>query len=120
MVFNVCIGVNGLENPDAKDPRGKVYAFQIADTVVVAEKGKDPEVRGMGGLAGGWSGVEGHGRGRGAKTVVRDMGEERQVRRKAALQLGRCVSCTPHMAPPTPVASAKYSTLSWHCFGACC
>ena len=56
----MCIGVNGLENPDAKDPRGKVYAFQIADTVVVAEKGKDPEVRGMGA-----EGVE-----------VRDTGEE--------------------------------------------
>lgn len=44
MVFNVCLSLQGLENPTAKDPRGKTYAYQIADTVVVAERGKPPEV----------------------------------------------------------------------------
>lgn len=44
MVFNVCVGVQGLENPSAKDSKGKVYAFQIADTVIVQEGGKAPEV----------------------------------------------------------------------------
>ncbi|KAG1678588.1 hypothetical protein FOA52_012595 [Chlamydomonas sp. UWO 241] len=44
MVFNVCIGVQNLENDASKDARGRVYAFQIADTVVVPIVGKEPEI----------------------------------------------------------------------------
>uniref|UniRef100_A0A7S0S408 FACT complex subunit n=1 Tax=Chlamydomonas leiostraca TaxID=1034604 RepID=A0A7S0S408_9CHLO len=43
-VFNVCLSLTGLENPEAKDAKGKVYALQVADTVVVGEGGKAPEV----------------------------------------------------------------------------
>lgn len=29
MVFNVCVAVSGLDNPAAKDAKGKVYALQV-------------------------------------------------------------------------------------------
>lgn len=31
MVFNVCLGVAGLENPDATDPKLKTYALQVSN-----------------------------------------------------------------------------------------
>ncbi|KAF5837808.1 FACT complex subunit-domain-containing protein [Dunaliella salina] len=43
-VYNVCLSLTGLEDPEAKDPRARVYAMQVADTVLVAEKDKNPEV----------------------------------------------------------------------------
>ncbi|MEW5314858.1 MAG: hypothetical protein WDW38_006323 [Sanguina aurantia] len=43
-VFNVCIGVQNLEDPDIADPALRKYALQIGDTYVVAgEGGKPPE-----------------------------------------------------------------------------
>lgn len=41
MTFNVVLGVQGLDNPEAKDGRGRTYALQIADTVVVQEGGNE-------------------------------------------------------------------------------
>uniref|UniRef100_A0A061QN78 FACT complex subunit n=1 Tax=Tetraselmis sp. GSL018 TaxID=582737 RepID=A0A061QN78_9CHLO len=43
MVFNVCIGIQGLTR-ESKDPKRREYAIQIADTVVVQPDGKKPEV----------------------------------------------------------------------------
>jgi len=43
MTFNVAVGLENLEAPDATDKRGKVYAMFLADTVVVKEEGA-PEV----------------------------------------------------------------------------
>jgi len=42
MVFNVCVGVQGLTR-ETKDPKRRTYAIQIADTVVVQTEGKKPE-----------------------------------------------------------------------------
>lgn len=43
-VFNVSLGVTGLTNPEAKTFRGKTYAMQIADTVIVQKRGQANEV----------------------------------------------------------------------------
>lgn len=44
MVFNVCVGISGLENAQAESAKGKVYAMQLADTIVVPlDAGKAPE-----------------------------------------------------------------------------
>lgn len=40
MVFNVSVGLQGLENPDSEDELGKKYALYLADTVVVKERGE--------------------------------------------------------------------------------
>ena len=37
MVFNVSIGMSGLENSAAKDEEGKKYALFIGDTAIVNE-----------------------------------------------------------------------------------
>lgn len=37
MVFNVNVGLSGLNNPDAKDKEGKTYALFIGDTIIVNE-----------------------------------------------------------------------------------
>lgn len=39
MVFNVCVGLSGLQNKDASDKEGKVYALFLGDTVIVNESG---------------------------------------------------------------------------------
>ena len=39
MVFNVALGLENLEAPDATDKRGRTYAIFLADTVVVSENG---------------------------------------------------------------------------------
>ncbi|GIL93381.1 hypothetical protein Vretifemale_20793, partial [Volvox reticuliferus] len=44
MVFNVCLGVTGLTNRDAKDAKAKNYALQIADTVIVVDGDRPNEV----------------------------------------------------------------------------
>jgi len=44
MVFNVSLGVQGLELPGAKDAKGATYAIQVADTIIVGDKGKAAEV----------------------------------------------------------------------------
>ena len=37
MVFNVVLGFQGLDNPDADDPRARTYALLLADTVQVRD-----------------------------------------------------------------------------------
>lgn len=39
MVFNVCVGVSGLNNKEASEKEGKVYALFLGDTVIVNESG---------------------------------------------------------------------------------
>jgi nucleosome binding factor SPN SPT16 subunit len=38
MIFNVNIGISGLENKEATDKEGKIYALFIGDTVLVNEE----------------------------------------------------------------------------------
>ena len=38
MVFNLNIGLSGLENKEAKDSEGKIYALFIGDTVIVNDQ----------------------------------------------------------------------------------
>jgi nucleosome binding factor SPN SPT16 subunit len=38
MIFNVNIGISGLENKDASDKEGKVYALFIGDTVLINDE----------------------------------------------------------------------------------
>eukprot|EP00854_Cymbomonas_tetramitiformis_P003190 gene3190-4036_t len=44
MVFNVSLGLQGLENPEEKDPKAKQCAFLLADTVLVRPGGQPPEI----------------------------------------------------------------------------
>ncbi|GFR48098.1 hypothetical protein Agub_g9783 [Astrephomene gubernaculifera] len=44
MVFNVCLGVVGLSNSEAKDPKARNYALQIADTIIVVDGDRPNEV----------------------------------------------------------------------------
>lgn len=41
MVFNLTLGLEGLENPAAKDPRSRSYALYLSDTVVVGAAGAE-------------------------------------------------------------------------------
>ncbi len=42
MVFNICVGFQGLERKTkVKDPKKKVYALMLADTVVVTDSGSE-------------------------------------------------------------------------------
>lgn len=38
MIFNVCVGLSGLENKEGKDTEAKKYALFVGDTVLVSEK----------------------------------------------------------------------------------
>lgn len=37
MVFNLNVGLSGLENKESQDKEGKIYALFIGDTVMVNE-----------------------------------------------------------------------------------
>ena len=39
MIFNLSVGLQELDNPEATNPKGKIYALLICDTVEIGEEG---------------------------------------------------------------------------------